>query len=215
MFSTGINGNSHDIKTWPLTDLSGYFVIGFDSLTGIANMCKYTFSSSSAQYQKITNIGYGFGHLMISNSQFFVLGTASASPYNLQMYKLTFSLISANWANQISCVSGAWYTGNSESVLNSDATKIYSFFLFGLSSSTRYLYLWGLSVSDGSVATTRYKSGTTLSAVYGSALNDDYVVATVSPPVSLVIYSISSWAFAIKSFSGGLYGWGVEPSSGR
>ena len=158
---------------------------------------------------------YGYGHLMISNSQFFVLGVALASPFNLQMYKITFSLTSVNWANQIACTSGTWYAYNSESVLSSDGSTIYSFFLFG--SSLIHIYTSvGLSVSDGSVATTRYKSSTTVTYLWGSALNGDYVVATTSSQTSLVIYRISSSTFTIKSFAGNnLYGWGVEPSSGR
>ena len=42
IYSTGISWKTHDIKTWPLTDLSGYFIIGFNSSTSIAKICKYT-----------------------------------------------------------------------------------------------------------------------------------------------------------------------------
>ena len=214
IYSTGIKGGTLDIKTWPLADSSAYFVIGSDSSTSIAKICKYTFSSSSAQCQTITNINFGYGHLMISNSQFFVLGVSSASPFNLLIYKITFLLTSVDWANQIACASGMWIAVYSESVLSSDGSTVYSFFTFG---STTYLYFWGLSVSDGSVKTTRYKSSITVTSVFGSALNGDYVVTTTySSSPSLVMYSISSSAFTIKSFSGpSLYGWGVEPSSGR
>ena len=195
-----------------MADLSGYFVIGLDS-SNIAKICRYTFSLSSAQCQKITNIKAGFGHLMISNTQFFVLGASSTSPYNLQMYKFTFSFTSVNWANQIACVSGTWAASLSDSVLSSDGLTVYSFFTFGV---TKYLYFCGLSVSDGSVATTRYKSSASVLSVYGSALNGDYLVATTYSLTSIVIYSISSSAFTIRSFSGfALRGWGVEPFSGR
>ena len=212
IYSTGIYGGNNDIKTWPLADLSGYFVIGSDS-SSIAKICKYTFSSLSAQCKSINSINYGYGHLMISNNQFFVLSTAKTSPYNLQMYKITFSLTSVNWANQIACPSGTWSASNSESVLSSDGSTVYSFFTFGAGT---YLYFCGLSISDGSVATTRYKSSTAVSGVWGSALNGDYVVATTYSSTSLVMYSISSSTFTIKSFSGiYLNGWGVEPSSGR
>ena len=126
------NGDNDDIKTWPLTDLSGYFVIGFDSSTPYyAKIWKYTFSSSSAQCQTITNINKGYGHLMVSNNQFFVLGVPSASPYNLQIYKITFLSTSVDWANQITCTSGTWSASISESLLSSDQSTIYSFFLFG------------------------------------------------------------------------------------
>ena len=180
IYSTSISGSNYDIKTWPLADSSGYFVIGFDS-SNIAKICKYTFSLSSAQCQTITNIITGYGHLMISNSQFFVLGVAPASPNNLQMYKITFSSTSVNWANQIACPSGTWYAYYSESVLSSDGSTIYSFFTFGV---TKYLYFCGLSASDGSVATTRYKSSANIGNVYGSALSGDYVVATTYSPSS-------------------------------
>ena len=150
---------------------------------------------------------------MISNSQFFVLGVAPFSPFNLQMYKITFSLTSVNWANQITCPSVTWSASISESVLSSDGSTLYSFFSFG---STKYLYFWGLTVSDGSVATTRYKASVSVATIWGSALNGDYVIATTSSPTFLVIYKISSSTFTIKSFAGNnLYGWGVEPSSGR
>ena len=219
LYSTGISGSNRDIKTWPLADLSGYFVIGLDSSTSIAKICKYTFSSSTAQCQTINNMRNGYGHLMISNNQFFVLSITDESSKNLQMYKITFSLTSVNWANQIIWTSGAWSTVYSESVLSSDGSKIYSFFIFGSSSTTKYLYFCGLSVSDGNVATTRYRSSIFVNQVWGSAVNGDYVVATSyfsSISVSLVMYSISSATFTIKFFSSNyLLGWAVEPSSGR
>ena len=150
---------------------------------------------------------------MVSNSQFFVLGSSSASPYNLQIYKITYLSTSVDWANQITCTSGTWTAAYSESLLSSDQSTIYSFFAFG---STQYLYFAGLSVTGGSMVTTRYKSSTSVSRVWGSALNGDYVVATTESPTSLIMYSISSSTFTIKSFSGyNLYGWVVEPSSGR
>ena len=117
---------------------------------------------------------------MISNSQFFVLSVTPASPYNLQMYKITFSSISVDWANQILCDSGAWVSDLSESMLSSDGSIIYSFFLFGTSSSTKYLYFCGLSVSSGSVATSRSKSSAIISYLYGLTLNGDYIVNSKS-----------------------------------
>ena len=211
-FRTGINASSNDVKTWLLADLSGYFVFGRDS-SMFAKICKYTFSSSTAQWQKITNIKNGYGSLMISNSQFFVLGADSASPFNLQLYKITFSSVSVDWANQIACISGTWASAASGSMLSTDGSTIYLFFIYSPSLTT-YLYFCGLSVSDGSVTTTRYKSSASVTYAYGSALNGDYAVATTLN--SLIIYSISSSTFTIKSCSGpSLCGWGVEPSSGR
>ena len=188
-------------------------MIGFNP-SNVAKLCKYTFSSSTAQCQTISNINTGYCHLMISNSKFFVLGADLASPYNLHIYKVTFSSTSVDWANQLACSSGTWVSIYSESVLSSDGSTIYSFFVFGV---TKYIYFAGLSVSDGSVATTRFKSSIAVQEFYGSALNGDYVVATISTPAYLLIYSISTSTFTIKFFSATnvLRGWGVEPSSGR
>ena len=153
---------------------------------------------------------------MISDSQFFVLGASSSSPNNLQMYKITFSSTSADWANKIVCSQVTWSAYLSESILSSDKSTIYSFFAFG-SLPTYYLYFAGLSASNGSVVTTRYKSNTSVFDLKGSALNGDYVVVTTEFPYSLVVYSISSSTFTTYSLASGLYlfGWGVEPSSGR
>ena len=140
----------------------------------LLNIYKYTFSLSNAQCQAINNIKIGYGHLMISSNQFFVLGVTITSPYNLQMYRITFSLTSVNWANQISCASGTWSASLSESVVSSDGSTLYSFFIFVPS---YYLYFWGLSVSDGSVTTTRYRSSAPVYYVYGSALSGDYVIS--------------------------------------
>ena len=115
----------------------------------------------------------GYCHLMISSSKFFVLGADPASPYNLHIYKVTFSSTSVDWANQLACSSGTWASYFSESVLSSDGSKVYSFFIFGV---TKYLYFAGFSVSDGSVATTRFKSSISVPDLYGSALNGDYVI---------------------------------------
>ena len=69
--------------------------------------------------------------------------------------------------------SGTWTAYDSESVLSSDGSTVYSFFVFGVPT---YLYFSGLFVSTGSVKTTRYKSTATVSGVWGSALNGDYLV---------------------------------------
>ena len=133
----------------------------------------YVFSSASCQWQSITNIEIGFGHLMISDSQFFVLGVSPSAPYDLHMYKLTFSKTSVDWADKIACASGTWTSSFSESVLSADGLSIYSFINFG---SSRYLYFVSLSVSTGSVIGTRYKSSVTTNYVWGSALNGDYLI---------------------------------------
>ena len=92
-------------------------------------------------------------------------------------------------------------------MLSSDGSTIYSLFTYG-GSIFRYLYFCGLSVSDGRVTTTRYKSDDGIAEIYGSALNGDYIVATSISLHSILIYSISSSTFTIKYLSSGftLYG---------
>ena len=71
-FRTGINVDSNELKIWIPTDNSGYYVTGYDS-SNFATICKYSFSTSSAICQQITNIQNGYGLLMVSQTQFFML----------------------------------------------------------------------------------------------------------------------------------------------
>ena len=110
---------------------------------------------------------------MISDTQFFVLGAGPSVPYDLHMYKLTFSKTSVDWADKLACASGTWTSSFSESVLSEDGLSIHSFINFG---SSQYLYFVSLSVSTGSIVGTRYKSSVTIAFVWGSALNGDYLI---------------------------------------
>ena len=194
-----------------MDDNSGYFIIGYDA-SNVASICKYIFSSSSSQCQSITNIKTGYAQLMISSTQFFVLGT-STSTSDLYMYKLTFSVTTVNWANKILCPSGSWTSTYSESILSAENLTIYSLFIY---ESSWRLYFAALSASDGSVVATRYKSSVYVGAVYGSALNGDYLAAATSSANALLLYSISTSIFTIKSAStiSFIELW-VEPLSGR
>ena len=149
---------------------------------------------------------------MISQNQFFILGATFSSSNALHMYKFTFSRTEVDWANKIACI-GSWSASDSESLISSDSSTIYSFFVFG---STHYLYFVTLSASNGSVTSARYKSNIYIYCLFSSALNADYAIAITYLPTSLIIYKISSSIFTIKNFSGTiLYGCGVEPSTGR
>ena len=151
---------------------------------------RYTFSLSSAKCQSISNIIKGYGQLMVSSTQFFVLSVPPSAPFNLHMYKIEFLSTSVNWAKQIVCPLGTWGASNSESVLSSDSSTIYLFFIF--STSQYYLLFAGLSASDGSVTTTRYRSSAAVFDVLGSALNGDYVVNLIQEKeLSAANYKIS------------------------
>ena len=159
-------------------------------------------------------INVGYGHLMLSSTQFFLIGIGPF-PNPLNMYKLTFSSTFVDWANKIVCSPSGWGSYVSESIMSQDGLTIYSFFLFGLVSQS-YLYYAALSVSTGSVIGNRYKSSVSVQFVWGWAFNGDYFVATTANPSSLIIYNTYTSTFLIKSFSGSLlYGWAVEPTSGR
>ena len=131
----------------------------------------YTFSTSSNQCQVITGIYQGFGHLMISQTKFFLLGVPTSSPGNLLMFKITFSATAVDWANQIVSSGNAWY---SESRLSLDSQTIFSFFLYGTPSYN--LFFAALSPSSGSATSTRYRSSITVAKIWGTALTGDYVV---------------------------------------
>ena len=149
---------------------------------------------------------------MLSSTQFLILG-AEVTVSHLHMYNVNISSTSVTWGNKISCSSSPWYADYSESVLSSDGLSIYSLFIYG---STKRLYYVCMSASTGNVAATRFRSSVLVSYVYGSALNKDYLIATTFSPNSLVIYGLNTFVFTIKSFSGSqLFGWGVEPSTGR
>jgi len=101
-YSPNNNGATDDIKIWPLSDNSGYYFVPYGTSTE-ANLCKYLFSSSTAQCQLITNVKYGQGVVMLTTTQFFIIGTPVSGTSHLRMYKVTFTSTSVNWANQITC----------------------------------------------------------------------------------------------------------------
>ena len=177
-FSSAIDGRSHWIKTHVLSDNSGYYIIGRNSGTNIATICKFTFSSpSSSQWQQIGTISnYEPGQLMLSDTKFFFFGVDSSSPYSLHLWTANFGGTSVNWANIMSCPSGTWDIYDAESLINSNKSKIYSFFTFG---STYYLYFASFSTSNGNVIDSRYKSSINWNGVIGSALQTNYIIVTI------------------------------------
>ena len=169
----------------------------------------YLFASSSdSWWQKISNFYfYAFGQLKLSDSTFYFHGYDPSSG-DLHQYKFTFSNTSPDWALKLVCPSGAWTTNYSESLILS--SSIYSFFSFG--STTKYLYMIVLSAIDGSVGT-RYKSTIGWEKVYGSGVSGQYIAASVWN--NLLIFDRTTNTLSIKSFSGNLFGIGLEKSTGR
>ena len=201
------------MKIFPFADSSGYIFNGFDSSApNYAKLCKYTFSTSSAQCQTMTGVNTGYGAIMLSSTQYFIFGAETISPYSFHMHKITFSNTSVDWANKIVCSSGTWNSAGSDSQLSLDGLTIYSFFIFG---STKYLYFAAMSALTGSVTADRFKSSISITYITGSALYGDYAIASTNTP-SLLIYKISSASFIVKlSSMNNHYSWAVESTSGR
>ena len=88
---------SNDVKTHILSDNSGYYVIINDSSRN-TYIIKYVFSGSTANNQQISSINYlTYGQLMISDTEFFFVGSDVNSPYSLYFYKIKFQSTSADW----------------------------------------------------------------------------------------------------------------------
>ena len=156
-------------------------------------------SSSNSGCQQISNFNtFSNGELKISDSSMFVLGIDPSSPYQLHLYKHTFGNTSPDWSLKLSWPSGTWTEGYSESLLIS--SSIYTFFPYG--SSTQYVYMAVISISDGSVSN-RYKSSVSCTAVIGSGVSGNYIVASVRWPSSyLLMFNKATNLFDIRSFSG-------------
>ena len=198
-----------DIKIFPLSDNSGYSFIGPD-LSNFAGICKYNFSSSSAECQMISAVNYGYGNLMITDNTYFMIGWSSSDDI-LRIYKFTFGNTVVDWSSNIN-TSTTWLAKESESLLSEDRSTIYLFFILK-NNSGFHAYFSSLSVSSG-IAGTRYISSEIFSTINGSMLNGDYIVVTIDTWV--VIYTISTSSFKFKQFSGnGLFNIAIEPSSGR
>ena len=167
-------------------------------------------SPSSSECQKISNfIGDAYGKLKISDSSMFMLGVDPSSPYQLHLYKHTFGGTSPDWSLKLSWPSGTWSIELSESLLTS--SSIYTFFPYG---SPQYVYMAVISVSDGTVSN-RYKSSISCTGVYGSGTNGDFIVASVEwSSFYLLLFNIATNLFDIKTFSGVLYGIGLD-TTGR
>ena len=207
MYSSILNGYSYDIKVHPLSDDSGYYIIGKDS-SNIASIWKYLYSSpSSTQCQQIFNFqNYAFGQLKISDTSFFFLGNDPLS-FHLHLYRFTFSNTTPDWASLLHCASGSWVASNSESLILS--STIYSFFPYG---SPAYLYFVSLNLNSGT-ASLRYKSSG-WSNIYGSAINGDYVAANACS--YFIAFNIATNSFICKQFTSvTLYGMVSDPTTGR
>ena len=201
-----------------LSDNSGYFVIqSYHNINDdIPHVLKYSFSSPTNQHYKLDNtFVHAYGTLMISDTELFWITRIGTSPFNAVFLKLTFANTSADWAKQMSCSSSLCEIYDSESILSTEKSKIYS--LFGYASSSFNIYFSWFKTSDGTVVGNRYQSATSWSGsptVYGLVLNGYNIVGTLQcSSTYLVIYNIPSDSFTFNSFSSDTYLYDVATES--
>ena len=206
----------HCIKVHPLLDNTGYFLITAKSTSNLANICKYLFSiPSSVGCREIPSMSmYTYGQLMLSAETFFFVGL-DPNNFNLHFYKAGFGGNSIVWGNKINWNLALWSVSYSESLISEDSSKIYSFVSFG--GTPLNMYFTTFSAIGGNVVGNRYKSNIAWGAVYGSTLNDEYIIITASctPFDQLIVYSTVTSIFSTKQFSNSLYQTIVDPNSKR
>ena len=153
---------------------------------------------------------------MISDNQFFFV-YANSNSQPMRFIKFTFGSTSTDWSNKIAWTFSSWSVSASESLISKDKTKIYSIFIFGVSSA-KYMYMTTFDTSSGKVVDSRYKSSISIEYVYGAALNGDYLVAslwTLNYDNYIMIFNLITSRSIIKKSTYGFFGCGVELLSGR
>ena len=158
-----------------------------------------------------TIVNYSYGTLMLNDDQLFLMGQDISSLTLLHMYKITFSTGSYNWVNMISCPTDStpyW----SESIQNSDSSKIYSLFML---ENIAYAYFITFNSTDGSVVGSRYKSSTSWYYVLGSERNQNGLVLfslLCQTSSNLFVYDTVSTKITIYAGKVIFFGMEIEPS---
>ena len=196
-----------------LSDNSGYFISSPHYGTSHPHLCKYLFSATSAQWQEITSFSYyPYGELMINDNQLFVLGEDPSSPGPALFLKVTAGSTAVDWATKMTWDGSGWTMDFSEWLLDSNNPYIYSLIGF-FNSFTWNNYFLTLSVSNGSLVGSMYKSSSYLIRVYGSARIGNYLFYVTSSFL-VMVDTTSTLSFNIKVFSSMNGQWGVAAASG-
>ena len=138
---------------------------------------------------------------MINDREFYMITGKLNTPYTLYFCKFTFGSLFTDWTKQIECFN---CRGDlSESLLSSDRTKIFSFFIYGPNPYNMYLSIFNLT--DGSLLDSRYKSNSTWGTynINGSAQKGELIILTVKWDSNsyLVMMDGTLNTFTIKLFS--------------
>ena len=154
--------------------------------------------------------------MRLNEEQFFFLSTDFGNS-DLLFIKVTFDNSITNWNSRTVCASGPWLLHSSQSLANSDKSKIYSLFTYGPSGSL-YLYFVTFDATSGNILGSRYISSGTWTDMLGSAINGNYIAATpywLSYSHLLLIDTVS-FSFTIRKYTGTkLFGVGIENISKR
>ena len=180
-----------------------------------AAIWEYLESSSSFNCLEFPSIVYySYGTLMLNDDQLFLMGQDISTLTLLHMYKITFSTRSYNWAKMISCPTNSnpsW----SESIQNSDSSKIYSFLML---ESIAYAYFITFNSTDGSLVGSRYKSSISWDLVLGSARNGNNLVLfslNCKTLNNLFVYDTVSTKITIYAGNLIYFGMQTEPSTNK
>ena len=104
-----------------------------------------------------------------------MLGIENSLPNTIHFYKVSFGRSSVDWANQILWTEGSCKTGISETLLSTDGSLIYSFFIFG---NAPNMYFAIFNSSSGQSVGSIYKSSATWTGVCGSIQSGIYIFVT-------------------------------------
>ena len=156
-------------------------------------------------WQTASNMGSNSNNQMkLSDSQLFFISLEPSTPFNLQMYKVTYSITPVDWAKKISWPTASWNSDWGETLMSSDNSTLYSIFLFG-DTSTMYSHFVSLNVSSGNTVGTRYISNVGWIFIDGSTLISNSLIITMRCPSDseLIVVDLNSNSFTYRKFSTG------------
>ena len=189
-----------------MSDNSGYFIVALNIATARVNIWKYLFASSGTMpWQIASNMGSNVNNqIKISDTQLFFLSLEPTSPYNLQMYKVTYGNTAVDWANRIMCPSTSWNSDWGETLMSSDNSIIYSVFLFG-DTSNMYSHFVSINSNNGIITGTRYISSVGCIFIDGASLFSNYLTISMRCPSDseIIVVDLSTNIFNYRQFSAG------------
>ena len=160
-YSSNLNGQDYNVRTWILSDNSGYFVIAVNTGSSKVNIWKYLFASpTSVSWFETSNLsGNTNNQMKLSDTQLFFISLDNSSPSNLHMCKVAFGSTSVDWAKMIMCPTSSWDSYTGETLMSSDGSVMYTFFLYG-DTAAMYAHFLSMNPSSGGVIGTRYTKKT-------------------------------------------------------